>query len=320
VLEREFQRFDDRMSNAQHKVSALRKADFFVCAGQKQRLYFLAWLMAAGIPLESLDIAVVPVCLSPQLPTHEWFDGEPIFVYGGVFLPWQNPSAGLHSLLRCMGRTGKGQLKFFGGYHPFLAEDFGEIKDFQILEKDLRDHARVEYIDFVPHDRLIEEYRRAHVALDVMARNPERELAFTTRTVEYMWCGLPVIYQDFSELSPLIREYEAGWVVNPADEAQVEAAIEEALTCPHEVRRRGENAQQLVRERLVWDKVIEPLDAFCRNPRQIEPLPMPMWSWRPKSIPTLLREVRRNLRRGGLSAVLYYSRRYIKNQWEFLRR
>ncbi|PWH19530.1 MAG: hypothetical protein DDG58_04635, partial [Ardenticatenia bacterium] len=197
---------------------------------------------------------------------------------------------------------------------------FGEIKDFQILEKDLRDHARVEYMGFVPHDRLIEEYRRAHVALDVMARNPERELAFTTRTVEYMWCGLPVIYQDFSELSPLIKEYEAGWVVNPADEAQVEAAIEEALTCPHEVRRRGENAQQLVRERLVWDKAIEPLDTFCRNPRRIEPLPMPMWSWSPKSIPKLLREVRHNLRRGGLSAVLYYSRRYIKNQWEILRR
>lgn len=320
MLEREFQCFDDRMSNARHKVSALRKADFFVCAGQKQRLYFMAWLVAAGLPLESLDIAVIPVCLSPHLPVHEWFDGEPVFVYGGVFLPWQNPSVGLHSLLRCMERTGKGRLKFFGGHHPSFTEGLREIKNFQVLERDLRGHAHVEYIGFVPHDRLIEEYRRAHVALDVMARNPERELAFTTRTVEYLWCGLPVIYQDFSELSPMIRKYEAGWVVNPADEAQVEAAIEEALTCPQEVRRRGENAQQLVREQLAWDKAIEPLDNFCRNPREIEPLPMPMWSWNPKSIPVLLREVRRNFRHGGLRMVLYYSKRYIKNQWEFLRR
>ncbi len=320
MLEREFQHFDERASSVQHKVAALRKADFFVCAGQKQRLYFIAWLMAAGIPLDSLDIAVVPVCLSPQMPTHEWLDGEPTFVYGGVFLPWQDPSVGLHILLKCMERVGKGRLKFFGARHPFWTREFGGIGNFLALKRELRGHARVECMGFVPHDRLIEEYLRAHVALDVMARNPERELAFTTRTVEYLWCGLPVIYQDFSELSPMIREYEAGWVVNPADEAQIELAIEEALTCPGEVRRRGENAQQLVRERLVWDKAIEPLDNFCRNPRQIEPLPMPIWSWRPKSIPVLLREVRHNLRHGGLRALLYYSRRYIKNQWEFLKR
>jgi hypothetical protein len=102
-------------------------------------------------------------------------------------------------------------------------------------------------------------------------------------------------------------------VVDPSDEAQVEAVIEEALTSPQEVRRRGENAQQLVRERLVWDKVIEPLDAFCRNPRQIAPLSMPIWSWRPKSLPGLLREIGRNLRYGGLRAVIYYSKRYVKN-------
>ncbi|MGQ9787353.1 MAG: glycosyltransferase [Anaerolineae bacterium] len=320
MLEREFQHFGDRTSNMQYKISALRKADFFVCAGWKQRLYFLAWLVAAGIPLGGLDIAVVPVCLSPQIPAHEWLDGEPTFVYGGVFLPWQDPSVGLRALLRIMERVRKGRLKFFSACHPTIGtRDFGEIGIFQTLERDLRDHAYVEYIGLVSHDRLIEEYLRAHVALDVMARNPERELAFTTRTVEYMWCGLPVIYQDFSELSSIIREYEAGWVVNPSDETQVEAAIEEALTCPQEVRRRGENAQQLVRERLVWDKAIDPLDAFCRNPRQIEPLPMPIWSWTPRSIPTLLREVRHNLRYGGLRAVLYYSKRYIKNQWKFLR-
>ena len=313
ILEREFQRFNNRMSSAQHKATALRKADFFVCAGRKQRLYFLGWLVAAGLPLEALDIAVVPVCLSPQLPTHQWIDGEPVFVYGGMFLPWQDPSVGLYALLRCMEKHARGRLRIFGGYHPTFPEGFGRIKIFNSLEEILHSNSRVEYRGLVRHDELIEEYCRAHVALDVMAHNLERELAFTTRTVEYMWCGLPVIYQDFSELSPMIREYEAGWVVDPSDGAQVEAAIEEALTSPQEVRRRGENAQQLVREQLVWDKVIEPLDAFCRNPRQIAPLPMPIWSWGPKSLPGLLREIGRNLRYGGLRAVIYYSKRYVKN-------
>jgi len=48
-----------------------------------------------------------------------------------------------------------------------------------------------------PRDKLINEYTGASVAWDVMARNPERELAFTSRTVEYL--GLPVVYNNYAE-------------------------------------------------------------------------------------------------------------------------
>jgi hypothetical protein len=122
----------------------------------------------------------------------------------------------------------------------------------------------------VAHDELIEAYRRAHVAIDLMARNPERELAFTTRTVEYLWCGLPVIYNDYAELSRYIREYRAGWTIDPSDRAALQAAVSEAFEQPERVREYGRNAQRLVRERLTWDRTIEPLDGICRNPARRE--------------------------------------------------
>jgi glycosyltransferase involved in cell wall biosynthesis len=317
MLEREMQGYGDRSSNAWHKVQALRKADFFTCAGDKQRAYFLGWLTAAGIPLAANIIATIPVALSPAMPEHRWTDGEPVFVYGGVFLPWQDPTAGLRALVRAMESRGLGRLQFYGGSHPVY--EIKRSEQFQEMTDELGRCARVAHMGYVSHDRLIEDYCQAHVALDVMARNPERELAFTTRTVEYMWCGLPVIYQDFSELSNLIREYEAGWVVDPSDTVQVESAVVEALTEPAEVRRRGQNAQQLVRERLVWDRAIEPLDAFCRDPWQIDPLTMPVWSRNPKGLKTLLREVGGNLRDGGVRAVVFYGARYLRNQLRFLR-
>lgn len=317
MLEREMQGFGDRSSNAWHKVQAIRKADFFTCAGDKQRYYFEGWLMAAGMPVETRTIATIPVCLSPDLPTQQWTDDEPAFVYGGVFLPWQDPSTGMRAAVRVMERRGRGRLKLYGGQHP--THEIDQKDRFQHLIQEISRSQRVEQVGYVSHDRLIQEYCRAHVALDVMARNPERELAFTTRTVEYLWCGLPVIYQDFSELSALIRDYEAGWVVDPTDEAQVENAVEQALANPDEVRRRGRNAQRLVRERLVWDRAIEPLDAFCRDPWQSEPLPMPSWSRNPKGLMTLLREAGNNARHGGLTALAEYGLRYLKNQTRYLR-
>ena len=338
LLEREIQGYSTRAANIQEKLTAIRKADFFTCAGEWQRLYFLSWLITAGIQVTDDVIASIPISFSPDLPEHEWSGGEPVFVYGGVFLPWQDPTAGLRVLIRTMEAKERGILKFFGGRHPGYADLIGNLEHFEALERELERSSRVHRMGLVSHDELIETYRRAHVALDVMARNPERELAFTTRTVEYLWCGLPVIYHDYAELSGLIREYQAGWVVNPADEAQIRAAVEEALDCPEEVRRRGENAQRLVRERLTWDRTIEPLDTFCRNPWQREPAsdfgirisdfglsttPSPIshpQSEMEKDLQALLREALYHYRHGGVRTVAYYTLGFLQKRLDPNRR
>ncbi len=326
LLEREIQGYSTRGANVREKLNAIRKADFFTCAGEKQRQYFLSWLLAAGIPLSDNMITAIPISLAPELPVHEWTNGEPTFVFGGVFLPWQDPFNGLEVLVETMARQGRGQLRFFGGRHPVYADQIGNIERFDELETKLRRSSRVTLEGMVDHDRLIEEYRRADVALDVMGRNPERELAFTTRTVEYLWCGLPVIYQDYAELSRYIQEYEAGWVVDPEDRTAIRQAIEEALDSPAEVRRRGENAQRLVRERLTWDQAIEPLDRFCRSPWQREPIDMPVLTsdttpapaappqTEAKGLRKLLHEAGFHYRRGGWRRLAYYTLGFLQKR------
>jgi len=263
LLERQYQSaFRGFEENARSKRLALSRADYFSCAGDLQRLYFLPWLMQSGFQFDDGRSVSIPVSLSPDLPPHEFSD-EITFVYGGVFLPWQDPRAGLEEVLTQLERRGQGQLRFFGGRHPVYPVDTGL---FEAVRARLESHPRVSAQPMVAHDDLIEAYTRAHVAIDLMARNPERELAFTTRTVEYLWCGLPVIYNDYAELSRYIREYRAGWTVDPTDRAAIRAAIDEAFERPDLVREYSRNAQHLVRERLTWDRTIEPLDAFCRAP------------------------------------------------------
>jgi len=99
-----------------------------------------------------------------------------------------------------------------------------------------------------------------------MPRNAERELAFTTRTVEFLWAGLPVIYNDYAELSDLIREYGAGWLISPTDRGAISEAVREIMDDPGKVAEASANARSLVRENLLYDKVIVPLAEFCRNP------------------------------------------------------
>ncbi|MGH2523626.1 MAG: glycosyltransferase family 4 protein, partial [Anaerolineales bacterium] len=265
ILERAFQNQGEVAANALLKIEALRKADYYVCAGEKQKSYFLAWLLISGIDVTQDRIGVVPVCLSPELPEPEPPTGAAHFVYGGVYLPWQDPTLGLITVAEVLAERGTGTLSIFGGGHPVNPIEVPPL--FRTLEKQLKAHPRVRFEGIRPRDEVIEVYRRATAAVDVMVHNYERELAFTTRTVEYLWCGLPVIYNNYAELSSLIAEYEAGWVLDPLDREGLARIVRGILAQPELAHERGRNAQRLVRERLTWERATEPLAAFLRAPR-----------------------------------------------------
>jgi glycosyltransferase involved in cell wall biosynthesis len=258
------------------KVRAFARADFLTCAGHFQRSYFYPWLRLAGHDVTQPALAVVPVSLSPELPEHQ-AHGETSFVYGGLYLPWQNPLVALGTLIERLERRQQGHLHFFGGAHPILKLAAAEV---ETVERQLAQSARVISHGLVSHADLLAAYRQAHVAFDLMARNPERELAFTTRTVEYLWCGLPVVYNDYAELAGLIDDYAAGWTVDPLDRRAITAVVDQILDEPAEVERRGRNAQRLARERLSWEKAVAPLATYCRWPikrrtRRLPPTALP---------------------------------------------
>jgi glycosyltransferase involved in cell wall biosynthesis len=321
MLERAFQGYRSTSENAQEKLAALRKADFFTCAGDWQRHYFLGWILMAGADVTRDVIATVPVSLSPDLPARQSAPEESVFVYGGVFLPWQDPFTGLRTLVRTLEEEHAGRLLFFGGTHPGYADAIGGVDRFRALEAELVRSPRVEVRGLRPHEELLEAYAGASVAFDLMRPNVERELAFTTRTVEYLWCGLPVVYNDYAELAGYIREYEAGWTVDPDDEAAIRAIVRSILRSPEEVCRRGENAQRLVRERLTWERTIEPLDAFVRDPRvrSLESPPEPAFisdglADEAKPLRQLVAEAAYHWRHGGPSALASISLGFVRKK------
>ncbi len=264
MLERRYQAFGEEDDNAAEKLRALRMADYFTCAGERQLGYFQGWLERAGWSEQerASRCASVPVSLSPEVPAHH-SGPELTFVFGGMFLPWQDPAVGLEVLVAELERRQAGKLLLFGGTHPVTPIDGGVMDG---LAERLEQSPRVVAAGLVSHQELMETYARAHVAIDVLKRNPERELAFTTRTVEYLWCGLPVIYNDYAELADHIREYEAGWTVDPEDRDAIATVISGIFDHPEQVEERGRNAQRLVRERLAWDRTITPIDQFVRHP------------------------------------------------------
>ena len=267
-LENAFKQSANFLSDALTKIDALGKADLLVCPGQYQRNYFLTWFLMAGADPLHAPIEVVPVSLDKNLPAHEW-PAAPRFVFGGVTWPWIDPFPGLEMLAERVAKEKDASLELFVGApkqrfdHALDTINVGIFRDYR---ERLKGYANTRLRELIPRDELLTAYARASVAYDLYQPNSERQLAFTTRTIEYLWCGLPVIYGDYGELAKPIRDYDAGWVVAPDDEKAVAAALDEIFGDPQAARRKGENAQRLAREQYTWEQAIKPLLSFVANP------------------------------------------------------
>lgn len=259
-----------RGRNIKRKLSNYMRSDFFTCAGRLQRYYFLSFFLMAGYKLDEIKIEFMPVSLAPELPVPDKDLDERRFIYSGGFYPWQNPMDSLYAMSEVLAAEKKACLHIFGGSHNVNQDD---TLNFAKLRSTLEQNSFVKFRGYLSRDAVIEEYRKGYVAFEVMARNFEREMAFTTRTIEFMWAGLPVIYNNYADLSGYILEYQAGWCVDPADPVSIKNAIREAIHEPEMVVAYGKNAQKLVRECFTWDKTIKPVLDFLENPtfRRREP-------------------------------------------------
>lgn len=270
ILENAFRKHRSLTSNAAAKIKALQKADLVLCPGSRQRGYFMAWLMMSGADPTDIPVEVIPVSMPPEQPQRTAdLNGPLTMVYGGQLWPWIEPGNALIAATEVLEETGAGTLNLFVSepeQQVVLPYDDSTKMQAWALPQQVKSSGVVKMEGRVPRDAMLDRYAGAHLAVDVYSRNTERELAFTTRTVEYMWCGLPVLYGNYGELAEMIAHYEAGWVVPPDDRDQIRAAISEAVSDRKELARRSENARRLVREKLSWDRTGGPLDRFVKDP------------------------------------------------------
>ncbi len=174
LLEREIQGFGIQYNSVVRKLEAIRQADFFTCAGERQRFYFLSWLMAAGIEQAGDRIHSIPISFSPDIPARQWGQNpETRFVYGGIFLPWQDPSVILETLVETMESREQGHLNIYGGRHPIYGDQVGNLAHFDRLLQRVSRSQRVTQAGLMSNQQLIDTYLQADVAVDAVARNPD---------------------------------------------------------------------------------------------------------------------------------------------------
>jgi glycosyltransferase involved in cell wall biosynthesis len=263
VLENSFRKADSLHAAAGAKIRALQKADVFLYTNPRQKGYWLAWLTLAGAPLDRDYLLHVPICRSPDLPGIPTGEAGIRFIHGGVFWPWQDPELPLKTLIEVLNERAEGVLEIFGGRHPHHTTP-GEV--YRDLAEVLPASERVKYHDMLPLEELETDYRRGGVALELAAPNPERELSSTIRTIGFLWCGLPVVVNDYSYLAEDVERFGAGWVVPPDSPKRLRETFRKILDERDSWNEKGRAAQRLAKEKFVWPGATRSLLQYCEEP------------------------------------------------------
>jgi glycosyltransferase involved in cell wall biosynthesis len=263
-----------------------RIGDFFICASERQRDWWLGLLEASGrINPATFDadpslrrlLDVVPYGLPehplpPPKPVIKgvWPGveaGDPLALWGGGLWPWLDPLTAIRAVAALRERHPRLKLVFPGTRHPnpAMAGMPNQVAAAKALaiELGVMDTA-VFFGDWVPYADWVHVLQESDVALTLHFDTVETRLAFRSRVLEYIWAGLPIVATEGDATSDLIARHGLGEITPVRDVGGVAAAIDRLLCEPRE-ERAGSFAA--AREALSWEHAAEPLVRFCRAPQ-----------------------------------------------------
>jgi glycosyltransferase involved in cell wall biosynthesis len=282
-----------RDAEAQHAWRATRlvvqAADWFLCASERQRDFWLGVLSAYGRldpalyaedPSLGNLIEVVPFgCPSDRpepggaTPSDLWPGLDPghrVILWGGGIWNWFDPLTLLRAMPAVLVRHPEARLAFLGASHPAAEQvpEMARAREARALSQELGLEGKaVVWGNWVPYAERGAYLLAAEAGVSLHQAGVENDLAFRTRLLDAIWAALPVVSTQGDVMSEELARAGVGITVQPGAVDEVAHAINSLLDEPDPRAARRARYQELA-DRYRWDRVAEPLIRFCRDPRR----------------------------------------------------
>ena len=158
------------------------------------------------------------------------------------------PEKGVAILLRAMRRVANDLPEA----HLIIAGDGKEKRRLQILSKQLNLDNVVEFLGYIPPERLNEVWLRSHVQVvpSVWAE------PFGLAAVEAMAVGRPVVATRGGGLEEIVVDQESGFLVSPGNVTQLSAKLLTLLQDSELAQRMGERGSEVIKQRMNNHKIL----------------------------------------------------------------
>ena len=267
----------------------IERADFMLCASEKQRDFWLGQLAALSrinpathdedASLHSLlDVAPFGIEDSPPVQTHHGIKGvvpgisesDTVVLWGGGIYNWFDPLTLIRAVHTLTARHPDLRLFFLGVKHPNpnVPEMEVSLRTRELaIELGLLETVVFFNDGWVPYQERSNFLLDADLGVSTHFDHLETAFSFRTRILDYLWAGLPIVSTDGDTFATIIRDNELGRVVPPEDVPALAAALEDVLYASGRRDRLKQNVERYA-ETMKWSLVLQPLIDFCLEPRR----------------------------------------------------
>ena len=258
----------------------LWRGDFFFCASERQRDFWLGMLAASGrITPGRYDedpdlnelIGLVPYGIPAEAPVRSGrgvrseLEGvgpdDPLFVWNGGIWQWFDPDLLVLAVARLRHEIPNVRALFMGVRRPGSAPTQEARRLEALIDLNgLRD-TNVYVRDWTPYAERADTYLDATAVVSLHHSHIETRFSFRTRLLDCFWSGTPIICTSGDVLAPVVRDEEIGITVPAGD---VDAIVDALRTLATEHERVAEMRAhiQALSPRYHWDVAVAPLRAW----------------------------------------------------------
>jgi glycosyltransferase involved in cell wall biosynthesis len=285
-----------RMGVHEHDLGVVRdqlfQADFFICASERQRDYWLGALsMVNRVNPQSyaqdatlrrlIDVVAFGLPAEPPASARPAIREEVaaiaaddvVVLWGGGIWNWFDPLTAIRAVASLRAELPGLKLFFMGLRHPNpelpqmamarraveLAAELG-VLDRQVFFRD----------GWVPYEDRVNYLMSADIGISLHFDHVETRFSYRTRLLDYLWAGLPVVATAGDVLSNELAAGGAGVAVPEADVEAVAGALRRLATDPAARSSMRERARRLAADH-TWERVAAPLLDYCRSPYASRP-------------------------------------------------
>lgn len=265
----------------------LALADYFLCASERQRLFYLGQLAALGRVNPAnyendphlrglLDVA--PFGLDSVAPQHtrDVIKGvvpgiakdDLVILWGGGVYSWFDPKSLIRAVAQLATRRPDVRLFFLGTKHPGV-DEMGIVRESFDLARELGVLDSTVFFNetWVEYDDRQNYLAEADAGASTHMSHIETTFSFRTRILDYLWAGLPMVVTEGDSFAELI-EAEGLGVVVPAQDVDALASALERVLYDNEFAATVRSNVERVRSEFEWERALAPLSAFVRAPHR----------------------------------------------------
>lgn len=268
------------------QLEMLRYGDFYTCATERARDYWLGWLHAQKRlnphnylrdPSFRKLIDVLPSGIQDRLPEAE----KPVLkgvrqgiakedclvLWSGGVWEWLDPLTPIRAMAVLAPSYPHLKLYFMGTQHPNpVVPDMPMVDRAVSLSQELGLYDRsVFFGSWVPYEERQNYLMEADLTVLAHLGHIETHFSFRTRLLDSIWAGLPMVVTDGDAMADWVKEENLGLVVPQGNPQAMAQAIENILSSGG--RPVYTQAFEKLREALRWKNVVAPLLQFCLVPR-----------------------------------------------------